>query len=262
MDLGSELITMLADAASWSTRRAPDLAHGVALRSLPTGAGLVLDPLGELVVQQQLVPLDTDQDVDTYGGAPVAGAHRFQLSASLNGQAGTPVQGAFAPARYFVMSDDDKLAAPSFQTMDAGVVLGADQITFGTIVSLGLNYDQVVLNPQTPGATTPDDQVPVTKYPMPPQSLAAHLPTGAAAQVPVRRVGRVRFRNADATPAAKLTPVQWRIVQASDGTPAANQPPGNTWSERRAALAALNRGGAQWLMAPAHELEAQERTLP
>lgn len=260
VDLTAELAKALADAASWSTRRASALAHGVALRSLPSGAGAVLDPLGQLVVQQQVVPLDTSRDVDTYGGAPVAGAHRFQVSATLNGQTGTPVSGAFAPARYFVMSDDDKLVAPSFETMDAGLVLGAGAMTFDadpqTVVPADLIYDEIVLNPLTTAhAPALNDAAPSKRqYAMPPDALKVHLPTGAAARVPVRRVGRVRFRNAAAPPAAKLTPLHWRIVQASDGNLAPEQPPVTTWSEYRTALATLNRGGAHWLIAPLHEL--------
>ena len=41
-----------------------------AWRPAPT---LVLDPLGQLVVKQQIVPLNTARDIDTFGGAPVAG---------------------------------------------------------------------------------------------------------------------------------------------------------------------------------------------
>ncbi len=95
VELATELAKALADPASWSTRRAPGLAHGVALRSLPPGAAPVLDPLGQLVVQQQVVPLNTGRDVDTYGGAPVAGLRRFRVGATLNGRAGTAVSGAF-----------------------------------------------------------------------------------------------------------------------------------------------------------------------
>jgi hypothetical protein len=75
--LETELRKALADPASWSTRRAPGLAHGVALRPLPASAGIVLDPLGQLVVQQQVAPLNMSRDITTFGGAPVAGPRRF-----------------------------------------------------------------------------------------------------------------------------------------------------------------------------------------
>jgi hypothetical protein len=253
---------VLADPASWSTQRSPALAHGVALRSLPAGTAPVLDPLGQLVVQQQLVPLNTSRDVDTYGGAPVAGARRFALGASLNGQAATPVSAAFAPARYFEMSDEDKLAAPSFQTMDAGLMLGAEATTFdaGTIVPAPLEYEAITLNPTPAGgaAAAPATKAAAAKarYAMPVAALQLQRPSGAAAKVPLRRVGRARFSNTSAAPAATLSAQRWRIVKVSDGAIAPIDPKLSTWSEYHNALAALNRGGAHWLMVPVHELQA------
>ncbi len=265
--LTTELTKALADPASWSTRRPPSLAHGVALRALPSGAGTVLDPLGQLVVQQQVVPLNTGRDVDTFGGAPVAGPRRFQVTATLNGQAGTPVAGAFAPARYFVMSDDDKLAAPSFEAMDAGVVVGDATVSFdaGAVVAAPLEYVPITLAPgtaapsvaaprvaaaTTTGATTP-------RYSMPLEAFQRLPGTGAAARVPVRRVGRARFRDAAATPAATVAAPSWRIVRVSDGAVAPVEATVNTWSEYRDTLATFNRGGAEWLMVPAHEINTQ-----
>jgi hypothetical protein len=46
-------------------------------------------------------------------------------------------------------------------------------------------------------------------------------------------------------------------VQASNGAIRPEQPTLRTWSENRAALTLLNRGGANWLMVPAHELDVQ-----
>jgi hypothetical protein len=72
--------------------------------------------------------------------------------------------------------------------------------------------------------------------------------------VPVRRVGRARFRTPVATPPATVAPPQWRIARVSDGLVATLDPNVSTWSEYRDALATLNRGGAQWQMVPAHEV--------
>ena len=58
--LVDEVANALAEAAHWSTRLAPGVPHGVTLRSLPpTAARQVLDPLGQLVVEQQVAPLNT-----------------------------------------------------------------------------------------------------------------------------------------------------------------------------------------------------------
>ncbi|TMH28726.1 MAG: hypothetical protein E6H66_21120, partial [Betaproteobacteria bacterium] len=105
VDLLGDLTKALASATSWSVQSRS--THGVALRKLAAGATLVLDPIGTLVVQQQVVPLNSARDIDTYGGAPVAGARRFTLSATLQSQAQsvTVVRGQFAPAQYFTMTD-------------------------------------------------------------------------------------------------------------------------------------------------------------
>jgi len=280
--LVTELTKALADPANWSTRRAPGLAHGVALRPLPAGAGTVLDPLGQLMVQQQAVPLNTNRDVDTFGGAPVAGPRRFQVTATLNGQAGAPVAGAFAPARYFVMSDDDKLAAPSFEAMDAGMIIGDAAVSYDTaaIVAAPLDYFPITLAPvSAPGspsvaapamtpasaaaprtAATTTSSSPPPLYSMPFESFQRQPTTGAAARVPIRRVGRARFRYSPAAPAATVAPPRWRIVRVSDGVVAPVAATVTTWSEYRDTLAALNRGGAEWLMAPIHELDPTQRS--
>jgi len=67
-------------------------------------------------------------------------------------------------------------------------------------------------------------------------------------------VGRARFRNPTAGPAATVAPPRWRIVQVSDGAVAPLDPAITTWSDYRDALDTLNRSGARWQMVPVHEL--------
>jgi hypothetical protein len=254
VDLAAELVRAVADPGSWSTRRPPGLGHGVVLRALPPGPGLVLDPLGQLVVRQQVAPLNAGRDVDTYGGNPVAGPRRFHLAATLQGAAAVAVPGAFAPARYFAMSDDEKLAAPSFEAMDAGLVLGDGGASFdpATVVAAPLAYESIVLGPASAPAAAPAEP---QRYDLPAGALSAQRGTGAAARTPARQAGAARFRNAAGRPAATLAAPRWRLVHASDGAVAPEDPALTTWSEHRAALAALNRGGARWLLVPAHELQ-------
>ncbi len=287
----TELTKALAAPASWTTRRASDTAQGVALRALPAGTAstTVLDPLGQLVVQQQVVPLNTTRDITTFGGAPVDGPTRFQVVASLNGQPGTAVSGEFAPARYFPLTDDEKLTAPSFETMDAGMIVGDETTRYdaGAIVPAPLTYFPVTLAPagnagsltapiisppnaggpllstfagtQTklqPRALTFAPPMPATAAPvyvLPSAAFARQRPSGAAARAPVRRVGRARFRDAAATPAVTVGAPGWRIVRVSDGDVAPVASGVTTWSEYRDTLAELNRGGAEWVMVPDYE---------
>jgi hypothetical protein len=291
----NELTKALAAPTSWTTKRASDGAQGVALRALPAGtaATTVLDPLGQLVVQQQVVPLNTTRDITTFGGAPVDGPTRFQVIASLNGQVGTTVSGEFAPSRYFPLTDDEKLTAPSFETMDAGMIVGDATTRYdaATIVPAPLTYFPVTLAPlanavsltapvisppNTGGAlfgaavaqqtlTQPQQQtltlapptpMPATASPayvLPTAAFDRQRPSGAAARAPVRRVGRARFRDAAATPAVTVGTPGWRIVRVSDGDVAPVAAGVTSWSEYRDALAELNRGGAEWVMVPDYE---------
>jgi hypothetical protein len=258
VDVLAQLTQALTAPASWRIERTAEHPHGVALRSLPPSATLVLDPLGRLSVTQQVVPLNTGRDVDTFGGAPVSGARRFGLAATLNGTAleSETQQASFAPAQYFTMSDDEKLVAPSFETMDAGCIFGsaATKIDPAQAVAAPLGYRTITVGEEaaalSANAAAPAD------YTFGTAQLAAWSRSGAAARAPVRQVGRARFRNSTAAPAASLQPTRWSITPNGDGAALVLDPSLRTWSECRAAVDTLNRARATWQMLPTHELEA------
>ena len=114
---------------SWSVQtREP---HGVALRKLGGGHAAGARSARARWWSSSRSCRSTRRATSTlYGGAPVAGARRFHARRPrCNGRASrsTPVRGRFAPAQYFAMSDDEKLAAPSFEEMDAGIVFGGER---------------------------------------------------------------------------------------------------------------------------------------
>ena len=248
VDLLGQLRQALADPTSWSVQTRG--SHGVALRKLGADTPLVLDPLGTLVVKQQIAPLNTTRDVDLYGGAPVSGARRFHLEAALQGQGQhvDAVRGRFSPAQYFAMSDDEKLAAPSFEDLDAGIMFGGEGASFSEVVAAPLIYDSLVFD------TVPQPASRDPRYTLPAGQLMGYTRTGAVARAPLRRTGPGRFRVPDAPKAASLVAPKFRIVPFDEGTPAAVDPGTQSWSEYRAALASLNRGAAHWQVVPAFEL--------
>jgi hypothetical protein len=259
IDVLAQLMAALVSPASWTAERAAQgQGQGVALKALPASTGLVLEPLGRLVVQQQVVPLNTGRDVEIFGGAPVSGARRFHLTATLNGasQHADSVRDQFAPAQFFELSDDEKLAAPSFETMDAGLVFGDQAVSFdaGQIVAAPLQYEQIVVDDLAAPPPPPAQAPPRQTFTLRADRLLALSDSGAAARAPLRSVGRARFRAADGSPAATLQPPAWRIVSLTDGAPAAVDPSVKTWSEHLAAVSTLNRAGATWQIVPAHEL--------
>jgi hypothetical protein len=259
IDVRGQLLQALGTAQSWRTDVVANRTHGVALRKLAPGTSLVIDPLGRLVVTQDVVPLNTGRDIDIFGGAPVAGARRFALGASLNGVRLTPPQplrAAFAPAQFFAMSDDEKLASPSFEVMDAGMAVGSDAVTFDRdprhLVAAAVEYESIVLDALAPpGDPPPPSRV---RYRLPVSQLGVHTATGAAARAPVRRVGRARFRTAGPA-AVRFSEPSWAIVPIDiDTAPEVPvDPTVRTWSEHLATLEVLNRGGARYQLVPAQQ---------
>jgi hypothetical protein len=258
-----QLQEALSSASSWSTQRSATETHGVALRSLPAGtatAPIVLDPLGRLVVKQQVVPLNTGSDIEIFGSAPVSGARRFTVTASLKGTPlrSTPVQASFAPAQFFAMSDDEKLAAPSFQSMEAGAMFGEAGVTFDAaqVIPAPLEYQVIAITldgPAPPAETAP----PPAAFVMDAAQLQVFARSGAAARAPVRHVGRARFRNEGAEAATRLAPSRWTIVPIGEGPAPAVEPRVKTYVEYQAVVNVMNRAGARWQVVPASEVEAR-----
>ena len=90
---------------------------------------MLLHPLGSLSVRQSVVPLNLDArhrpGRHRRRRAEPAASQVTQARARRPRQASTqPLRELFAPGQFFDMSDDDKLVAPSFESMDAGVTIG------------------------------------------------------------------------------------------------------------------------------------------
>jgi hypothetical protein len=258
VDVLAELRRALAAETSWSTLRAANRQHGVVLRKLAPSTTLVLDPLGNLMVKQQVVPLNTTRDIDVFGGAPVAGARRFSIAATLNTQTQEigSVRDSFAPAQFFDMSDDERLASPSFEDMDAGLVFGSDVVVFdeAQTVASPLEYESFVID-----AAGQSTKPPTPRYVLTIDRLLQQARFGAVARAPIRKVGMARFRNPAAPKAATLVAERWIIASVDDTKTTAEAPEtGTTWNETRAALTALNRaapgGATKWQLVPLHEV--------
>ena len=253
VDLTGQLMAALSTPASWSNET-PAGSNGVTLTPNAAAGQLVLDPSGRLLVRQRLVPLDTNRDIDMFGGAPISGDRRFTLTTSLGGQvqtSATSVQDQFAPAQFFAMTDDEKLAAPAFETFDAGLAFG-EAISFpeAEIAPAPVAYDTILIDDLAP----PPAQTPPPPYAIPAQVLAILTMSGAAARSATLRTGPSRF--AGPTAGANVRPLTWVINPLADGPP---QPPAarpQTWTEMRGTLAALNAGEARWQMTPTFELAA------
>jgi hypothetical protein len=253
VDVLTELRRALTAPNAWSTQLAQNRQHGVTLRKIAPGTTLVLDPLGNLVVKQQIVPLNTLRDLDTFGGSPIAGARRFNLQASIEGVTQTVdnVRDSFAPGQFFAMADDEKLASPSFEEMDAGAVFGSDAIVIddSARVFAPLEYETIIIDEA--GIKTKEAE----KYVLLPHRFFEHVRFSAVGTASIRNVGAARFRNLERPAAVTLRTEKYVIASVTDGIAEPTAKPA-TFVETRAALTQLNRGvvgEARWQAMPLHE---------
>ena len=254
VDVFAELRRALTAPDAWSTQQAQNRQHGVSLRKIAAGTTLVLDPLGNLVVKQQVVPLNTSRDLDTFGGAPIAGVRSFKLQASIEGvtQDVNNVQDAFAPGQFFEMTDDEKLASPSFEDMDAGAIFGSDAIVIdeGASIFAPLEFETIIIDEQGLATNEVED-----RYVLVAHRFFEQVRFSAVGTAPVRNIGAARFRNLDLPPAVAMRSGQFVIASVADAIAAPSAKPA-TFAEAQATLRQLNRGvagGAVWQILPMHE---------
>jgi hypothetical protein len=208
-----------------------------------------------MTVKQQVVPLNTNRDLDLFGNAPIVGARRFQVALTLNGQAQSlsPLQDQFAPAQFFRMTDDEKIASPSFETMQAGFVIGSGDVSFDAtaIVAASLDYDTLVVDALAQPAVAS-----ASSYTPGAGQVQAQLKVGSVARAAVRRIGRARFRapGPPGAAGATFTPTRWAIVSQTDTSVLAPTTTTDfTWNETTVAASSLNRAGGQWQVVAAYE---------
>ena len=220
----------------------------------------MLDPLGQMRVSQLVVPLNTARDIDLFGGAPVAGDRRFTVTATL-GTTTLPRaahKAPFAPAQFFEMSDDEKLAAPSFESMEAGCVFGEAGVSFDAaqVIPAPLEYQDVPITLDGPPPVVPSNAAP------PPQTVT----TAPVADLRAQRCGGPRAGAARRTRALpQRRRARRRDVRAGAlgdradgrGRPACDRsiPTSPRGASTRACSRRMNRARARWQIVPAHEVE-------
>ena len=238
VDVLGELTRALADARSWQVQPPDETGRLVSVRAArPDEAGAVLvHPLGTLSVRQSVVPLNLARDIDRLGAASPSGARRFAVTRATIGTTEAPrapLQELFAPAQFFDMSDEDKLVAPSFESMDAGVTMGAAAHAFShadRVVSR-FDYKDIVI-----GADGASVEQPVRWQPPGPLVFRQAL-AGAAGRSPMRRTLTERFASPRGTQGgATLRPARWEAVQDLLTAPVALPAPAAplTWFESQA----------------------------
>lgn len=241
VNVTDQLIAALNDARNWGGQLPADDRGVVTLRAAGDAATIALHPLGTLSVKQTVVPLDLD--IAKFGNATPADARRFSIAGvRVNGAAATfqRVNDAFAPAQFLDFTDDQKLAAPSFEDMVAGVTVGLPGLDFTSnaadiLEDESITYETILVD---------DD----ASREAPPSAVSAgfvnrYVPLGAAAASDIRRVGQAKYPAAESKNAA--APSGWTVVSRDDGSaqPVAGIEQGRaaSYAASRQALAALTR---------------------
>lgn len=208
VDASLRLRSALADPKSWNAELPQGQTRIVSLREAPADGVLRVHPLGTLTVRQSVVPLNLERDIDKFGDAPVAGAKRFRVTRVAIGndnESSSAVSDDFAPAQFFDMSDDAKLASPSFEPMQAGLRIGSQQFAFSFAqrVESPLEYETRTIDRKAAVPPPP----PTRGYRLSLDLLHLHALHGAAGRSPLRRERRAPVRGF-----AKLEPARFSAV--------------------------------------------------
>jgi hypothetical protein len=122
---------------------------------------LLVHPAGTLKISQKVAPLNVR--IDRIGGQRPSDAREFRIEGVQFGGsaiANPPAaQESFAPAQFFDMSDDEKLASPSFRNFDGGIRLGEpDRLHTAYAAARAVEYDLKYIDSQRaqPQAGSPD----------------------------------------------------------------------------------------------------------
>jgi hypothetical protein len=220
VNVTEQLVVALNDARNWSGQLPAAASRLVSLRPSAADGVVAMHPLGQLGVKQTVVPLD--QEIAKFGNATLSDARLFRInSLTVNGK-DTPFTKAtdfFAPAQFLELSDDEKLNAPSFEAMAAGVNVGAvgSVITMNTadILDADIAYETIILDDefeQETGETRTAPRATINA-----DFLDRHLMLGAAARSDLRSTGLARYRVEGVK--NTVTGRGWTIMSAEDGTP-------------------------------------------
>jgi hypothetical protein len=238
IDALGELMRELGDGNNWRAQSPGEAGQLVSVRA-DVRPGVLLHPMGALTVRQGVVPLNLTRDIDRVGAATPSGVRRFAVTKVKLGDdelARDDIRDLFAPAQFFDMTDDDKLAAPSFEEMDAGVTFGSGEYAFdpGSRANSPFDYTDITIGPDGTPSVEPEPHRPSAA------SILIMLRVGAAARSPVRRTLTSRFEAPVSDAAPRLPRLGWTAVDVGGTTvPAAT----TTWAEAQAQLRA--RGPAR-----------------
>ena len=227
VDVGAAIRTALSDPRSFSATLTTNENGLVSLRT-PTMSGVVLGhPSATLSINQNVCPLGLT--IQKFGADAPSGDSLFTITAvTADGAAQTSttaVTGEFAPSQFLNLSDDDELAAPSFETFSSGIAFGDGALSSGPILSRPIVYETLLVD--TPGGPARED----AGYTPPPDRLSGIFTV-------LRDSGALRYAM-PSKPMVRL-PAPNYVIATTDqiAASAVGVTTGQTFAQARAALAA------------------------
>lgn len=146
-----KLTAALQDQNNWQAQNPTQLTGSVSMRSSAVAPGNVLiQPFGALSVKQNILPLE--MAIDRFGAAKVIGTNQFRITQVTSN--GTTLntdhtREQFAPAQFKNMSDAEKLSAPSFEQLPAGVQAKATHlIKLDYVDTRDVEYEEIIIDKQ------------------------------------------------------------------------------------------------------------------
>jgi len=202
----------LIDPRNWEAKLPYGMPALVSTRANGDQSSIMAHPAAHLEVHQRIAPLDLE--IVCFGGAPISGATNYAVSSlSIGGSnvSFVSIQDDFAPAQFFQLSDDQKLARPSFEQHDAGVQTDANLLTTGPSQIKPISYETFFVD-DINGAVRTDPGIPVR--PLSFGDWQATLFFGAAGKSAIRNSGNARF----SAPGKPVTVQAPRFVMADSTT--------------------------------------------
>jgi hypothetical protein len=189
-----ELTAALESPEAWSALLPTD-GQLVTLAGPSSDGGVLVHPLGVLKLSQRIVPLEVR--ISRFGTRAVAGPTKFTIERVRVGAENltiAKVSDYFAPAQFLEMSDDQKLASPSYEPMVAGVRVTPGGSTRGEVKKAPICYETTIIGPE--GTPIPSDGARPSE-PLPAGLLAPLAATGPAALAETRVTGRAKYSGDD-----------------------------------------------------------------
>jgi hypothetical protein len=229
-----ELIAALQDPRNWTGQLAENDRRMVTLRDSSTPDQIAVHPIGRLSVKQSVVPLDLQ--ISRFGNTTPSDGRIFKVNGiRVNGNsvAFERVKDFFAPSQFLDLTDDQKLQAPSFDSMVAGISVGADSFLFTS--NDGDILEDEVLAFETIIVDRENNESRLAKpATVTPEVLSRQILLGAAARSDLRQAGTDRYR-----PSASknsVTGKRWSVVSTLNGSAQPGAPQVASYSESFQAL--------------------------